>query len=109
MSFETEKVIPDTPTHRLTLEEFPEDLGLKHLEEIRIRRMQSYTVYKETKEIKLAKKLESTGGKLTRNLDLLEKELQKLDDLILKIEKRCKTLYLLRVEHGTINLELTSL
>src|SRR4249920_2676518 len=84
-----------------------EDLNIEqlesHLEGVRTRRLLVALAYQQTKNTKLNKESNRLNARLERNVDLLGKELTKLDAALLKCTARLQLITLLKNETSFVS------
>lgn len=88
----------DTPTHRATINELPEDIAQAHLDGIRERRMRTFQVYQEVQAEKAKARAASVSKQLEKQLAMLAKEIASLDKYCEKVEVRLNKVRALRLE-----------
>ena len=81
-----------------TLEDLNIEQVERHLEGVRTRRLSVAITYQQNKNLKLAKENSKLQQRLSRQVDLLGKEILKLDALLLKCKARCQLITLLKNE-----------
>lgn len=94
----TEPVPQDTPTHRVTVDQLPEDLADQLLEAIRVRRMATFQVYSETQALKAKARAESVSKDIVKQLQMMEKELAAADKAVSKAHDRINKVRALRLQ-----------
>lgn len=88
----------DSPVHRATISEVKEDEYLAMLEGIRERRLKILRQLKEAEEVKRKIKIEKMMEKYAHQIEILQRELTRLDKGIEKCEERMFKIRAMRLE-----------
>ena len=99
--------IPDTPTHRLTIEELTNEQLEAHLIGIRERRLRAYQEYEHAMKLRERVKQDRAREKLDRKLAQLARTLEQLDKKLAAVEKIVIETQALRIEAGVWHVEAT--
>ena len=88
----------DTPTVRQTIDQLPEAVAEAVLQGIQTRRLQAFQVYEKNRQEAKAVQDARLKLKMEKQLTILQRELDSLDKLIDKVEKRCLNVRAIRLE-----------
>jgi len=94
-------IVPEfiTPADILTLDDAKLDVFLKGIREYRMR---SYHIFLETEKMKMEIRNEKLRKKLDQHARMLEKEITRLDKVIILLTKRINNIRAVKLEIGDI-------
>lgn len=88
----------DTPTHRVTVDEMDQNKLEAFLIGVRERRLRAFTVYKQQQEASKQVRDARLKNAYEKNLAMFQKEIDRLDKLLDKVEARALKLRSLELE-----------
>lgn len=99
----------DTPTHHIQMCELAETNAKEFLEGVRERRLKAINIYRLAAAEKQAKKLDKAKASAIKKIEMLGKKLETAEKNMKDIEKYVMQVQALRIEMGTLDLDIAAI